>query len=145
MWGSSGLPVTFKAFPRRMVTQDWAWHCIAMDPVSEYHWRPASCFDVKHYICETPLRRSSSGKGGKTQGKAHPPASSDPGCPATGQQGVSASTTQQSADCNETMRTTAGQTSKLAQVLRRGEMLSNLLRLYLISGWTATSSARVGR
>lgn len=93
MWGSSGLPVAFKAFPRRMVTRDWAWHCIAMDPVSEYHWRPASCFDVKHYICETPLKRSSSGKGGKG-GKAHPPLSSDPGCPTTSQQGVSAKATE---------------------------------------------------
>lgn len=58
MWGSSGLPVSYTAFPRRRVTRDWAWHCISMDPTAAFHWKPASCLHVKHYICETPLRRT---------------------------------------------------------------------------------------
>lgn len=57
MWGSTGLAVTYKAFSPRMVNRDWAFHCISMDPTLGYRWRPSGCMEVKHYICETQLRR----------------------------------------------------------------------------------------
>ncbi|KAE8747390.1 hypothetical protein FOCC_FOCC005857 [Frankliniella occidentalis] len=78
MWGSTGLAVGYKAFPRRMVTRDWTWHCISLDPTADYQWRPASCLDAKHYICETPLRRNRTrGPGKQNKGQQREPGQDD--------------------------------------------------------------------
>ncbi|KAK3926062.1 Perlucin [Frankliniella fusca] len=71
MWGSTGLAVAYNALPRRMVSRDWTWHCIALDPTSDYQWRPASCLDAKHYICEAPLRRGRARNGTKQHKGPH--------------------------------------------------------------------------
>jgi hypothetical protein len=55
VWGPTGEDVSINDFPRDEMTDSSLSHftCAAMDPLENYQWRPVSCIQKLHYICET--------------------------------------------------------------------------------------------
>ncbi|KAG6795849.1 hypothetical protein HZU73_08970 [Apis mellifera caucasica] len=53
-WGITGEKVHFQNFglPEFNRSKKYAWHCITIDPTLKYKWRPKSCVERKHYVCE---------------------------------------------------------------------------------------------
>ncbi|XP_043804297.1 uncharacterized protein LOC122721093 isoform X2 [Apis laboriosa] len=53
-WGMTGEKVHFQNFglPKFNRSKQYAWHCITIDPTLKYKWRPQSCVERKHYVCE---------------------------------------------------------------------------------------------
>ncbi|XP_034190731.1 uncharacterized protein LOC117609013 [Osmia lignaria lignaria] len=59
-WGVTGEKVVFRNFGRPQTEQSkqqYAWHCITIDPALKYKWSPRSCVERKHYICEVEAGR----------------------------------------------------------------------------------------
>ena len=59
-WGVTGEKVGFQNFgvPQSNDSkQQYAWHCITIDPTLRYKWSPRSCVERKHYVCEVPAGR----------------------------------------------------------------------------------------
>ncbi|CAD1469709.1 unnamed protein product [Heterotrigona itama] len=59
-WGVTGEKVVFQNFglPQSNDSkQQYAWHCITIDPALRYKWSPRSCVERKHYVCEVPAGR----------------------------------------------------------------------------------------
>ncbi|KRT82902.1 hypothetical protein AMK59_3779 [Oryctes borbonicus] len=36
--------------------ESFQWHCIILDPKMKYSWNHKSCYEQKHYICQTKLK-----------------------------------------------------------------------------------------
>lgn len=53
-WGITGEKVHFQNFglPEFNRSKKYAWHCITIDPTLKYKWKPKSCVERKHYVCE---------------------------------------------------------------------------------------------
>lgn len=53
-WGITGEKVHFQNFglPEFNRSKEYAWHCITIDPTLKYKWKPKSCVERKHYVCE---------------------------------------------------------------------------------------------
>ncbi|KOC64204.1 hypothetical protein WH47_12506, partial [Habropoda laboriosa] len=59
-WGVTGEKVVFQNFglPQSNQTKEqYAWHCITIDPMLKYKWSPRSCVERKHYVCEVQAGR----------------------------------------------------------------------------------------
>lgn len=59
-WGVTGEKVVFQNFglpQSNHSKQQYAWHCITIDPTLRYKWSPRSCVERKHYVCEVPAGR----------------------------------------------------------------------------------------
>lgn len=59
-WGVTGDKMDFQNFGRpqsSQLKQQYAWHCITIDPNLKYRWSPQSCVERKHYVCEVPAGR----------------------------------------------------------------------------------------
>ncbi|KOX75747.1 hypothetical protein WN51_12074 [Melipona quadrifasciata] len=59
-WGVTGEKVVFQNFglpQSNNSKQQYAWHCITIDPALRYKWSPRSCVERKHYVCEVPAGR----------------------------------------------------------------------------------------
>lgn len=59
-WGVTGEKVVFQNFGKPQTEQSkqqYAWHCITIDPSLKYKWSPRSCVERKHYICEVQAGR----------------------------------------------------------------------------------------
>lgn len=58
-WGVSGDKVVYQNFDKLdpKNPKKYAWHCVVMDPSVRYKWKPRSCVERKHYICEVPAGR----------------------------------------------------------------------------------------
>ncbi|CAK9798477.1 hypothetical protein ANTPLA_LOCUS1598 [Anthophora plagiata] len=59
-WGVTGEKVIFQNFglPQSNESkQQYAWHCITIDPMLKYKWSPRSCVERKHYVCEVQAGR----------------------------------------------------------------------------------------
>ncbi|XP_031837847.1 uncharacterized protein LOC116429246 [Nomia melanderi] len=54
-WGVTGEEMVFQNFGRPQTNQSkqqYAWHCITIDPTLKYKWSPRSCIERKHFVCE---------------------------------------------------------------------------------------------
>ncbi|XP_076163859.1 uncharacterized protein LOC143144877 [Ptiloglossa arizonensis] len=59
-WGVTGEKMVFQNFGRpqsNQSKQEYAWHCITIDPSLKYKWSPRSCVERKHFVCEVPVGR----------------------------------------------------------------------------------------
>ncbi|KZC03771.1 Early activation antigen CD69, partial [Dufourea novaeangliae] len=59
-WGVNGEKMSFQNFGKPQYSQakqQYAWHCITIDPALKYKWSPRSCMERKHYVCEVPVGR----------------------------------------------------------------------------------------
>ncbi|XP_017762859.1 PREDICTED: uncharacterized protein LOC108552708 [Eufriesea mexicana] len=59
-WGVTGEKVVFQNFGVPQTNhskQQYAWHCITINPTMKYKWSPQSCVERKHYVCEVPAGR----------------------------------------------------------------------------------------
>ncbi|XP_076663713.1 uncharacterized protein LOC143366481 [Andrena cerasifolii] len=59
-WGVTGEEMVFQNFGKPQsdqTKQQYAWHCVTIDPTLKYKWSPRSCVDRKYYICEVPAGR----------------------------------------------------------------------------------------
>lgn len=59
-WGVTGEKVVFQNFglpQSNQPKQQYAWHCITIDPKLKYKWSPRSCVERKHYVCEVSAGR----------------------------------------------------------------------------------------
>nr|XP_023023991.1 uncharacterized protein LOC111512095 [Leptinotarsa decemlineata] len=52
-WGSSGKHITFNAFSRKHLGDDYKWKCIALNGAKRNKWFPRKCTDNKMFMCET--------------------------------------------------------------------------------------------
>ncbi|KAI4501593.1 hypothetical protein M0802_003470 [Mischocyttarus mexicanus] len=58
-WGVTGEKIDFQSFGKINPgkSEQYAWHCIVLDPSLKYKWNAKSCVQRKHYICEVPAGR----------------------------------------------------------------------------------------
>ncbi|KAL2732673.1 C-type lectin domain family 10 member A [Vespula maculifrons] len=58
-WGVTGEKMVFRSFGKINPgkSEQYAWHCIVLDPALKYKWNAKSCVQRKHYICEVPAGR----------------------------------------------------------------------------------------
>ncbi|XP_014602499.1 PREDICTED: uncharacterized protein LOC106786033 [Polistes canadensis] len=58
-WGVTGEKMVFQSFGKINPgkSEQYAWHCIVLDPSLKYKWNAKSCVQRKHYICEVPAGR----------------------------------------------------------------------------------------
>ncbi|KAK2581258.1 hypothetical protein KPH14_008048 [Odynerus spinipes] len=58
-WGVTGEKMVFQSFGKINPgkSEQYAWHCIVLDPALKYKWNAKSCVQRKHYICEVPAGR----------------------------------------------------------------------------------------
>ncbi|XP_043257890.1 uncharacterized protein LOC122400468 isoform X2 [Colletes gigas] len=59
-WGVTGEKMAFQNFGKPQTSrsnQQYAWHCITIDPTLKYKWNPRSCVERKHFVCEVPAGR----------------------------------------------------------------------------------------
>ncbi|KAG5898918.1 hypothetical protein JTB14_007953 [Gonioctena quinquepunctata] len=52
-WGSSGNPITFNAFSKNHVGDEYKWKCIALNGDKHNKWTARKCTEKKGFICET--------------------------------------------------------------------------------------------
>ncbi|XP_014298014.1 uncharacterized protein LOC103575420 [Microplitis demolitor] len=59
-WGVSGEKIVFQNFDNSSHSksnEEYAWHCVVLDPLVKYKWSPRSCVEKKHYICQVRAGR----------------------------------------------------------------------------------------
>ncbi|XP_026668682.1 perlucin-like, partial [Ceratina calcarata] len=59
-WGVTGQKMVFQNFglpQSNHSKQQYAWHCVTIDPTLKYKWSPRSCVERKHYVCEVQAGR----------------------------------------------------------------------------------------
>lgn len=60
-WGVTGEPIEYENFDKSMTEKsgkpEYAWHCLILDPMSDYKWTARSCVARKYYVCQVPAGR----------------------------------------------------------------------------------------
>ncbi|XP_076233269.1 lithostathine-2 isoform X2 [Calliopsis andreniformis] len=54
-WGVTGEEMVFQNFGKPQTgqpKQQYAWHCVTIDPTLNYKWSPRSCVERKYYVCQ---------------------------------------------------------------------------------------------
>ncbi|XP_012258693.2 uncharacterized protein LOC105687537 [Athalia rosae] len=64
-WGVTGEILSYNGFGKLRPGSDelYQWHCAAMNPEWKYRWAARSCIENKHYVCQTPAKRSGRRRG----------------------------------------------------------------------------------
>lgn len=60
-WAVTGEKIEYENFEKSALEKseksDYAWHCIILDPRSNYKWTARNCMERKYYVCQVPAGR----------------------------------------------------------------------------------------
>ncbi|XP_025836657.1 uncharacterized protein LOC108735988 [Agrilus planipennis] len=58
-WGKNAKEIKYLGFDASVSQEkdQLQWKCITLDPILDYRWNARSCFENKHYICQTRIAK----------------------------------------------------------------------------------------